>query len=753
MIYRFDDTIIDTDALTVHCDGELRAVEPLTFDLIVYLIEHRERVISRQELFDALWAGRVVGDATLSNHINAARSLIGDDGERQQMIKTRRGRGYQFIATLREPTRVRRRLSPRTLRFGTAGVVAAVVLGLTIALGGSERVAPTGKEYDSIAVLPLVNRSERPEDDYFTAGVHDDLLTQVSKIRGVKTISRTSVMQYESTGKTSRTIADELGVTTLLEGGIQRVDDQIRVNVQLIDAKNDSHLWAETFTRELNAENIFEIQSEIALKVARSLSTVFTPDQAQRLNRVPTQNLRALKAWFRGLEARKRGSEGLLEAPQHFKKAIDLDPAFADAHVQLAQTYVEQIWYNGYPRDRQIPLAEPLLERAMALDPGASQAHVVLSQIRRQQDRIDESEAQLWRAIELNPNNADAWYHLSVIKLWALGDHTEALAYSRRALELDPNSSARANMLAESLLATGQFQRALDTVESAIDEEPSVSRLHRTLGEIYSWGFHRDDFAIKAYRQGLAVDPGSIPLRRWLTLSYARLGDNQRANYWLEQTLELSPSGTIHHPEDRGKVAYIQGDRDTAIALWRSSENQPNFIANELYQVGKWEVRRGRVDKALALYRNRVPGLTDTRAVDSSLFASLPAYIELLQISGDEREAQRQIQRADDFLVGEGSVLDWFYQSHLLYLAVTGREESLLEALHEHYDKGHYFNFTDAPHSDVRLVTVREYLSHRESFRRLLEKFDRRRKWQLENVYEWERQGELAELPEAHAVR
>ncbi len=186
----------------------------------------------------------------------------------------------------------------------------------------------------SIAVLPFANRSANQADAFFVDGIHDDILTHISRISALKVISRTSVMSYRDTTKNLKTIGEELGVSTVLEGGIQRAGNQIRVNVQLIDAATDEHLWADTYDRRLTANNIFAIQSEIAKTVADALRATLSPEEQDRLATVPTENLAAYEAYLLGRQRLARETAAAFaEAVDYFQQAIELDPNFALAYV------------------------------------------------------------------------------------------------------------------------------------------------------------------------------------------------------------------------------------------------------------------------------------------------------------------------------------------------------------------------------------------------------------------------------------
>ena len=203
----------------------------------------------------------------------------------------------------------------------------------------------------SVAVLPFANISQSAENEPFTIGIHDDLLTQISKIHSLKTISRTSVLQYRDTTKPFSQIAAELGVATILEGGVQRAGNTVRINVQLIGAQNNEQLWGERYERQLTAANIFVIQSEIVKAIADALDATLSPAEKERIDSVPTENLQALEYFFAGTQSlAQRNTSALEEAAVLFEKAIELDPEFALAYVGIADSYQLQEDAGGLPR-------------------------------------------------------------------------------------------------------------------------------------------------------------------------------------------------------------------------------------------------------------------------------------------------------------------------------------------------------------------------------------------------------------------
>ena len=288
----------------------------------------------------------------------------------------------------------------------------------------------------SIAVLPFDNRSNREEDQFFTDGIHDDLLTTIAKIGSMKVISRTSVMEYKDTIKKLPQIAKELGVANILEGGIQRSGNHVRINVQLIDAATDEHLWAEIYDRELTAENLFAVQSEITKKIADALQAELSTDEQRRIDARPTDNLQAYEAYMRGrqLMATRNGAK-LKLATEEFIKATEIDPMFALAWVGLADSLAISSWAGPTLRAEDVyPIIEDAVKNALAIDNGLGEAYASLAWIHDHYGRNDEVEIAYQKAIELSPNYASAyqWYSATISEILTHCGYRKASTCCRR---------------------------------------------------------------------------------------------------------------------------------------------------------------------------------------------------------------------------------------------------------------------------------------------------------------------------------
>ena len=329
-----------------------------------------------------------------------------------------------------------------------------------------------GAREGSIAVLPFTNRSPNPDDIYFTDGVHDDLLTQLAKIDAFRVISRTSVMEYRDTAKNLKEIASELGVANVMEGAVQRAGNRVRINVQLIDAGTDEHLWAEVYDRELTTENLFEIQSEIAQAIAGALQATLTDSELANMADVPTKNVAAYELYMQARRFSFTQTEiGFDTALELHEEALRLDPEFKLAWIGLASAHMNNYWqFGGKSTNRQN--ARDAIDHARALDPDFPELYVAegFYWYWGHLD-YDRAIANLKKAIDQMPGNAEAHMWLG----WAFrrdGQWEKAVQSMRESLRLDPRVALHWSGLASTLGMLERHEAALAAVETARNLEP-----------------------------------------------------------------------------------------------------------------------------------------------------------------------------------------------------------------------------------------------------------------------------------------
>src|SRR5207249_3398753 len=348
------------------------------------------------------------------------------------------------------------------------------------ALAFAEALAtPAGPRPPSVAVLPFLNLSADPENEYFADGITEDVIAHLSKIRALKVISRTSVMAFKQREQSLREIGARLEVATLLEGSVRRAGDRVRIVAQLIDAESDRHLWAETYDRRLT--DVFAIQTDVALQIAAALKAELSPDEQSRLHQEPTGDLQAYQHYLQGRHCYLRyTAEGSRKGIEYFEQAIAKDPNYAQAYAALAMAYTELGETGALQPDEAYARAKEASAKALALDSGLGEAHCMLAYIKAvcDFDWVGAEEA-FKRALALTPNSADT-YDLYGRMCLALERNDEALAMEQRAQELDPLAH-RADV-ARALLRAGRYDEALQAATRATELDPQYARAHATLG-------------------------------------------------------------------------------------------------------------------------------------------------------------------------------------------------------------------------------------------------------------------------------
>jgi len=414
----------------------------------------------------------------------------------------------------------------------------------------------------SVAVIPFQNMSQDAANEPFTIGIHDDLLTQISKIGSIKTISRTSVLQYRDTTKTIPEIAQELGVATILEGGVQRAGSRVRINAQLIDAATDEHLWAETYDRKLNATNIFAIQSEIAVAIAAALQATLTVDEQQRLDNVPTRSIAALERYFVGKQMLEgRNTDSLLAAVDYFQQVIELDPDFALAYSGLADAYMLLPEYTAAVDPREIQeKSEAATVKALSLDPDLPEVLTSMGWNRLIHDYDwAGAEQMLRRALEIQPNHSGALHWLSHVLSWQ-GKHEEALAVARKAVAVDPLSRLMKMNLAYIMVDAGDFDRGIPLARTTIERNPNfVSQMrNRTLHELRAGDIESGAMGLEAWAAAEGRDVAAARAIGKLFVQHQRSGEPQKISDELVTRLELGS-------EDLAQVYAFVGDGQSAL--------------------------------------------------------------------------------------------------------------------------------------------------------------------------------------------
>lgn len=556
-----------------------------------------------------------------------------------------------------------------------------------------DEVFATNIDPKSIAILPFSNASQDQEDASFLAiGIQDDLLTRLSKIGALKVISRTSTERYRNTDKSISDISRELGVGKILEGGVQRAGNQIRVNVQLIDAVVDEHLWAETYDRSMTTTDLFAIQSEIVETIAQELKANLTSREADQLTATPTKDIAAYTAYLKGKSLSNIESvESLNGAIENFKVAINLDSEFALAYVALADAYLTlgANFLGGLPIDESNAFAEPPLLRALELDARLGEAYATLGLLRQQQGNWQLAEQAYEQAISLQPN------YPRVFRLFARlrrqqGMPEAAMELFQKALVLDPYSVPVNYDIARIYDISGDFEEALTRYYRVIEIEPDHAFAYVYIAAIHYLAYGRADESLVWYYKAAENDALSPSLQSAQAIAYLELGDPDNASVWVDKGLELGPKtfwaiwASLLLNAYQGDEAAAQRDARIMLEAYPQFWGALNLLRNADLAAGRYEVARSRYARAFReLTEPEVPDVNTsnyTVAVDLAL---------VLTHLGEQ-------ERADDLLEGSLKVLEalprlgttGYWITDVRIYALQKRPQQAIAALRQAIDEG-----------------------------------------------------------------
>jgi len=589
-IFRFGPFEFDPNTRELRKHGLRVQLMGQPVEVLTLLLERAGEVIRREDLQSRLWPGDTFVE--FENGINAAvkrlRERLGDSAERPRYIETIPRSGYRFIAPVsrvsngnsasvvtsdtkpanlpdQPPNTVAKvRINPRWW-FGALAVAAILAIALYWAMSRSSRrlERPSSVQIRSIAVLPFANLSGDSEQEYFADGMTDELITSISKIPGLTVISRTSVMQYKRTNKQLPTIARELNVDGIMEGTVLRQGDRVRITIQLLHGPSDTHLWADTYERDLH--DVLTLQDELADAVARQVKVAVTSSYQQ----FQREHIRSLdpKSYESYLKGRYYFNSLQVEkAAASFKEAINLEPEYAQAYAGLAETYDLFEPQNAAPAHQAISAAKAAALRALELDGNVAEAHTSLGWANMVYDwDWTGAEANFKRALQLNPNSETAhlWYGCELV--WE-SRFDEGLSEMRRAQEVAPASAYMAAFFGMGLYQARRYEEAVHRSKEALELDRTFPAAYQWLGLTYA-AVGRHEEAVNELEKSLQFsrDRGvriSVALSR-LGYAYGVAGRRADALAILEELRRMS--ATKHVPPPHFAIVYIgMGDKDRA---------------------------------------------------------------------------------------------------------------------------------------------------------------------------------------------
>ncbi|MGB8402379.1 winged helix-turn-helix domain-containing tetratricopeptide repeat protein [Bradyrhizobium sp.] len=508
MQFVFSNHVLDVGLRELRRGGERVAVEPQVFDLLIYLVENRDRVVTKDDLIAAVWQGRIVSESTLTSRINAARKAVGDSGREQGVIRTIARKGFRFVGEVR----VERAASPPPERAAEPTRQALPVL-----------------DRPAIAVLPFANMSGEPEQEYFSDGISEDIITALSKLRWFYVIARNSSFVYKGKSVHIGQIGEELGVDYVVEGSVRKDGDRVRISAQLNDVTTGGHIWAERYDRSL--ADVFAVQDEITRAIVAAIEPQLYAAENFRAQRKAPDNMdawdlvmRALSHYWRVTRQDNVVAQALLE------KAINFDPCYGQALGLLAASRIFGAHMGWEEMAEALRIAERSALAAIHSDSEDPWAHYALASVYLFNRQFDDSLAEFELALRLNPNFSPArglyGVALAYCGRWEEGDRAarEALRLSPR----DPFAAIYCGVAAYSQFVGGNYQEAIGLSREALRLRSDFVGAHRVLTAAAAMAGH-DDVA-KAALQELRRAQPTISLS-WIADQMPFKHDTERKHY------------------------------------------------------------------------------------------------------------------------------------------------------------------------------------------------------------------------------
>jgi TolB-like protein/DNA-binding winged helix-turn-helix (wHTH) protein/Tfp pilus assembly protein PilF len=614
-LYEFGEFRLDTQKRVLRKGVEAVALTSKALDVLLLLIQHSGEVVSKDELMKGVWSDSFVEESNLTQTVFMLRKALGESSE-QRYIVTVQGRGYRFVADVKqsaanasvksasaaaesasvvehpEPNSwsadssqtLLRPPAPLVRRLAVAsgwnwllatGSVLLVLIAASLAylrLSKSQKPAADPQRRVLLAVLPFQNLTGDPAQEYFSDGLTEEMITQLGNLdpQHLEVVARTSVMHYKNSQTSLDQIGRELGVQYVLEGSVRRDSNQVRVTAQLIQTKDQSHVWARKYDRE--PKGLLALQSEIAEEIANEIQLTLGDHKSNAAQPpLSSQEYEAYDLYLKGQYFfNKRTAASLQAAIGYFQQATIKNPNYARAYAGMADAYTLMGAYSGHPLTEFMPKARAAALRALEIDDRLPEAHAALALIVQNYDwDWQTAEKEFRRAIELNPNYATAHHWYAEHLMWR-GRFDEALQESERARQLDPLSLIIAADNGAILYFSRQYDRAIEKWQSVLEMDPDFSRAHLIRGAYLEKGMFAEALADTEKERNMTPVPGYWS---WLAIIYGRSGQSPQARHALQELLQSSRS----HPVDAMFVAWAylgMGDKDHAFVWFEKAYAQ-----------------------------------------------------------------------------------------------------------------------------------------------------------------------------------
>jgi len=583
------------------------------FQVLLHLIENRDRYVSRAELLDLFWEGQEVYDEALRKCVGTIRKALDDQSDSPRFVETRWGVGYRYVgpveeqlvqeetaiteierthevkivveeeeirdegaATEKPTTNLAPALSPPPAPKRYAKITALALTLLAAAVYAAPLVRYLGRPdageggrapVRSVAVLPLRNLTGDPADEYLSDGITESLITALSKVEGLKVISRSSVFTFKDKNVDPREAGRLLGVAAVLEGSVRRRGGQVRVDVRLVSASGGEVLWAtEAYDRPVG--DIFAVQDETARNVVAGLRIRLSEEGERRIVKHYTDNAEAYQAYLKGRYfLNKRTRDGIERATEYFQRAVALDPNYALAYAALAESYDKYYWlgFVTFPPKEVMAKQRAAATKALTLDDSLAEAHIAMGSVFNNEWDLVSAARELERAIQIDPRNAEA-HHNYAYRLLDMLRPDEAVAQIKLALELDPLNVVMHVDMAEILLLARRYDEAIAAYHHALEMDPNRANAHEGLGWAYEFKGMYDE-AVAAFLRSFVLNGRSPEEVTDLRRAYESGGIR---GYW-RKSLEQELRRDYTEPVNVGNIYTRLGDKDKAFTWYEKA--------------------------------------------------------------------------------------------------------------------------------------------------------------------------------------
>ena len=732
--YHFDEFILDVGRGVLYRGTDEVRIRPRSFDVLCYFLEHPGKLVSRDELIQEVWNGTVVTDDAVTQCLIDIRKAIGDDS--QTMIRTVPRRGYLFERpverahpSLQGAKHGKGHLTTLVLAVSVLLLTGVLAVGILRSGNPIEDDRATVSSTPSIAVLPFESVGPDSRWSYFADGVSQEIINSLASQSSMTVIARTS--SFSLRGQDVATIASQLNVSHVLEGSVRDAGDELRIDVQLVDARSGEYLWTRQFDRVLSASGVFEIQSEIATAVAESLRLELTLQERDRLRRIPTDNMAALDTYFEAREAiETRNPTELDRAAELLRSTIELDPGFALAYVSLADTLRLQTNYGGLPESVAWRQGMEAVKAALEIDDQLGEAYASLGNLLAIGGEFEAAEAAFRRGIDLSPSYAPLyqWYGQY---LWLfVARPEEAASYSRIAVALDPRSPIVNRDYAYALIAARRYDEAEAQFDRVIDIDPGFASIYHDKGAFLHKVHGRIADAVPLIETTWSLSPESYHGPESLGKALLDLGEFEKAAAMFDEAHRIAPENAWISGA-KVELYSVTGDTDTALENARLTLETYPWHVGALRFMREYELRTRGVDAAIDHYRHSYSVLLgeEISVVHASNYAAAIDVSYLLMLQGRSRRAEQLIEEVRPFLDTQPRP-NWFGTplADVKIEAILGNEERALSLLRAAVDQGWRRGWRYELEQDSVLSGLRESDEFREIIATIEDDIERQRR-------------------------